>query len=179
MSVTSRIVQWLLQLSEFDISILTLWELRCQVFSDLLAQFLYGEHKPSYMKTCIVKKYVIKDDECRLAYNGSSIHRERGERTVLYDLDGIVFLSSRLECNLPWRWVWSCNCRADFCLTNENSNAWCVWIFRLITKQVSGEFAHKEITLVTHQSAVHKLIKFFLNIRFKHLLELMINKLMH
>lgn len=44
--LSSRIARWLLQLSEFNITIINPKGIRTQALADLLAQFSAGEHKP-------------------------------------------------------------------------------------------------------------------------------------
>lgn len=65
--LSSRIARWLLQLSEFNITIINPTGIRSQALADLLAQFSAGEHKPLCEDLPCEKVSLVEEVEWRPA----------------------------------------------------------------------------------------------------------------
>ena len=97
--LSSRISQWLLQLSQYDLRTGTPRAIKSQAIANLLAQFLREEEFPLDDK--VLEEVAMAEEDKEqwvMKFNGSSTTQSRGMGVVLYqEEDKVVALSFKLE----------------------------------------------------------------------------------
>lgn len=166
-----RTARWLLQLNEYDITVVNLKKLRNQALSDLIAQFSSGKCEPLYEELPGEEICSLETKVWRLAFDGSSTHQGGDAGVVLYDAEGVnISLSFKLE------FPCSNNVAEYEALLLGLISALKLGVkklrvqgdSKLIVEQVNREFALKEAALVEYGTAAQKLIKSFSSIQFEH-----------
>lgn len=168
------VARWLLQLREFDKTIVTPKGIRSQALADLLPQFPSSEHEPFTWRHALWRDMFYGGQRMAPCFRWlihSSSQGGKGEGVVLYDPEGAdVALSFRLEflCSnnvveyktLVIKLISALQMRIRKLQVQRDSN--------LLIQQINEEFVLKESALAFYRVAVQKLIKLFSSIQFGH-----------
>lgn len=162
-AMSRHIAQWLLQLSEFDITFVALRRLLINL-SDLIAQFSCEEGELLHEDLPYEKISLVENGQWRLGFDSSSTSSMRLGRVVLFAHDGtVVSLLFKLE-------FLSSNKAVGYnALIIGPISTLQMRVCILIIKQVNRVFTFKEITPVYYRTVTQKLIRYFSNIRFEYI----------
>ena len=172
--LSSRISQWLLQLSQYDLRTGTPRAIKSQAIANLLAQFLREEEFPLDDK--VLEEVAMAEEDKEqwvMKFNGSSTTQSRGMGVVLYhEEDKVVALSFKLE------FPCSNNTAEYEAYLTELATALEIGVkhlrvlsdSNLVVCQTKGSFSLKEPSLAPYRAMAQKMEERFSTFEIEHVL---------
>ncbi|XP_059627478.1 uncharacterized protein LOC132270312 [Cornus florida] len=172
--ISGKASQWLLALSEFDITCFAPQSIKSQALADLLTQFPEQRHEPldDTLPLDELQVSAIEDSRSKwqLVFDGSSTSKGGGA--------GIILTSPTQHITAAFKLAFRCsNNEAEYealilgllVAFDKGISRLCICgDSKLVVKQVTGEYGIQEPSLTSYHTIIQRLLSRFSSVRFLH-----------